>query len=44
MIASDAVRNLIITGKTHQLYSVIEVSSKHGMILMDKYLMLLYKK
>lgn len=44
MIASDAVRNLIITWKTHQLYSVIEVSSKHGMILMDKYLLLLYKK
>jgi twitching motility protein PilT len=44
MIASDAVRNLIITWKTHQLYSVIEVSSKNGMILMDKYLLLLYKK
>lgn len=44
MVASDAVRNLIITGKTHQLYSVLEVGSKQGMILMDKYLILLYKK
>lgn len=44
LIANDAVRNLIITWKTHQLYSVIEVSSKNGMILMDKYLIFLYKK
>lgn len=44
LLANDAVRNLIITGKTHQLYSVIEVSSKSGMILMDKYLIFLYKK
>ncbi len=44
LVANDAIRNLIISWKTHQLYSVLEVSSKHGMILMDKYLMLLYKK
>ncbi len=44
LLTNDAVRNLIITGKTHQLYSVIEVSSKNGMILMDKYLLFLYKK
>jgi twitching motility protein PilT len=44
LISNDAVRNLIITWKSHQLYSVIEVSAKHGMILMDKYLVLLYKK
>jgi len=44
LLNNDAVRNLIITGKTHQLYSVIEVSSKNGMILMDKYLLFLYKK
>jgi twitching motility protein PilT len=25
LVANDAVRNLIITGKTHQLYSVLEV-------------------
>lgn len=44
LLNNDAVRNLIISGKTHQLYSVIEVSSKSGMILMDKYLLFLYKK
>ncbi|NDK08374.1 PilT/PilU family type 4a pilus ATPase [Candidatus Gracilibacteria bacterium] len=44
MIANDAIRNLIITGKTHQLYSVIEIGQSEGMILMDKYLMVLYNK
>lgn len=44
LVANDAVRNLIITWKTHQLYSVIEVSSKAWMVLMDKYLLFLFKK
>lgn len=44
LINNDAVKNLIITWKTHQLYSVIEVSSRSWMILMDKYLIFLYKK
>lgn len=44
LISNDAIRNLIIGGKTHQLYSVIEVGQKNGMILMDKYLVALYKK
>lgn len=44
LTSTDAVRNLIITGKTHQLYAVLEVWMKYGMILMDKYLLLLYKK
>jgi twitching motility protein PilT len=44
LISTDAVRNLIITWKTHQLYSVLEVWMKYWMILMDKYLILLYKK
>ena len=44
LTSTDAVRNLIITGKTHQLYSVLEVWMKYWMILMDKYLILLYKK
>jgi twitching motility protein PilT len=44
LIANDAIRNLIITGKTHQLYSVLEVGQKEWMILMDKYLLALYKK
>lgn len=44
LMVNDAVKNLIITGKTHQLYSVIEVSWKSWMILMDKYLIYLFKK
>lgn len=44
LINNDAVRNLIITGNTHQLYSVIEIWQKQGMILMDNYLVALYKK
>lgn len=44
LISNDAVRNLIITWKTHQLYSVLEVWQKEWMILMDKYLIALYKK
>ncbi|MDQ7022290.1 MAG: ATPase, T2SS/T4P/T4SS family [Candidatus Gracilibacteria bacterium] len=44
LIANDAARNLIITGKTHQLYSVLEIGQKDGMILMDKYLIALYNK
>ncbi len=44
LINNDAVRNLIITWKTHQLYSVLEVWQKEGMILMDRYLQALYEK
>ena len=44
LINNDAVKNLIISGKTHQLYSVIEIGQKQGMILMDSYLIALYKK
>jgi len=44
LLSSDAVKNLILTWKTHQLYSVLEVSAKEWMILMDKYLYALYNK
>ena len=44
LLNNDAVRNLIITGRTHQLYSVIEIEKRSWMILMDNYLVLLYKK
>ena len=44
LLNNDAVRNLIITWNTHQLYSVIEIEQKSGMILMDNYLVVLYKK
>ena len=43
LVTNDAVRNQIISGKTHQLYSVLEVWKKDGMILMDKYLLALYQ-
>lgn len=44
LISNDAVKNLIITWKTHQLYSVLEVWKKEWMILMDKYLLVLFQK
>ncbi len=44
LVNNDAVRNLIISWKTHQLYNVLEVSQKDWMVLMDKYLQILYKK
>lgn len=44
LINNDAVRNLIITWNTHQLYSVIEIWQKQWMVLMDNYLLALYKK
>ena len=44
MVSDDAVKNLIISWKTHQLYSVLEVWKKKWMILMDKYLLALYSK
>lgn len=42
LVSNDAVRNLIINWKTHQLYSVLEVWWNSGMMLMDKYLLALY--
>lgn len=44
LLNNDAVRNLIITGNTHQLYSVIEIWQKQWMVLMDNYLIALFKK
>ncbi len=44
LITNDAIKNLVIWAKTHQLYSVLEVWQKQWMILMDKYLLALYKK
>lgn len=44
LITNDAVRNLIISWKTHRLYSVLEVWKNEWMILMDKYLIALFKK
>lgn len=44
LLNNDAVRNLIIHGNTHQLYSIIELSGQEWMILMDKYLQMLLQK
>jgi len=44
LVSTDAVRNLIISWKTHQLYGVLETGKKYWMILMDKYLVALYNK
>ncbi len=44
LINNDAVKSLIIHWNTHQLYSIIELSTQDWMILMDKYLQMLYQK
>lgn len=44
MINNDSIRNLIIRGQTHQMYSVLETSKQQGMNLMDDALIDLYKK
>lgn len=35
LVATPAVRNLIREGKTHQIYSVMQTGSQHGMQSMD---------
>lgn len=42
LINNDGIRSLIIRGMTHQIYSMIELSSEEGMFLMDKSLESLY--
>ncbi len=44
LINNDAIRSLIIRWNNHQIYSIIELSSQEWMILMDKYLDILYNK
>lgn len=44
LLNNDAVKNLIISWKSHQLYSVLEVSGNEGMMLMDKYLTKLFQR
>jgi len=44
MIATPAVRNIILEGKTNQLYSAIQTGGKHDMITMDNYLLNLYNQ
>lgn len=44
LINTDAVKNLIMTWNSHQLYSIIELCQQDWMVLMDKYLQMLFKK
>ena len=43
LLNNNATRTLIMEWKTHQIYWVLEVAAKEGMILMDKSLVYLYK-
>jgi twitching motility protein PilT len=43
MMGTPAIKNLIREGKTHQMYSIIEMSGGHGMVTMDKSLADLYR-
>ncbi len=43
LIATDAVRNLIREGKTHQIYSSMQAGGKFGMQVMDQHLAELVK-
>lgn len=44
MISTLAIRNLIREKKTHQIQSLIQSGSKHGMVAMDDYLVKLYRQ
>ena len=43
LIGTQAVKNIIREGKSHQLKSVMQTGSKYGMIVMNNYLIDLYK-
>jgi twitching motility protein PilT len=38
LVATAAIRNLIREGKTHQIYSMMQAGSKHGMHTLDQHL------
>ncbi|RQD78533.1 MAG: type IV pilus twitching motility protein PilT [Halanaerobium sp. MSAO_Bac5] len=44
LIATSAVRNIIREGKTHQLVSAMQTGGKYGMVMMNNYLVDLYKE
>lgn len=44
MVATQAIRNLIREGKTHQIQTIIQTGNKYGMQTMDNSLYKLYKK
>ena len=44
LIGTQAVKNIIREGKTHQLKSTMQTGSKYGMVVMNNYLVDLYRK
>lgn len=44
MLTNDGIRNCIMKGETHQIYSMIEISKNQGMQLLDDSLVELYKE
>ncbi|MFW6309121.1 MAG: type IV pilus twitching motility protein PilT [bacterium] len=44
LIGNSAVKNVIREGKSHQLISLMQAGGKQGMIVMNNYLINLYKK
>lgn len=44
LVGTPAVRSLIREGKTHQIASIIQMGSQQGMISLDQYLALLYRR
>ncbi|MCX7014385.1 MAG: type IV pilus twitching motility protein PilT, partial [Candidatus Sumerlaeota bacterium] len=44
LIATDAVRNLIREGQTHQIQTMLEAGAAHGMLTMDRSLADLYRR
>ncbi len=44
MLNNDSIRNLIIRGETHHMYSVLEIGKQEGMSLMDDSIIDLYKR
>ena len=44
LIATSAVRNIIREGKTHQLVSAMQTGGKYGMVMMNNYLVDLYRE
>lgn len=44
MLGTEAIRNMIREGKTHQIYGMLEAGGQFGMQTMDRALVNLYKK
>jgi twitching motility protein PilT len=44
LVATEAIRNMVREGKTHQIYAMLEAGGKWGMQTMDRALLNLYKR